>query len=69
MDGLTLLIKSLTKNEKRYITIRLSENLRGGESTLLNLFNIIDVLTKEKKPISNEVLAEKTSIKHIYSTK
>jgi len=69
MDGLTLLIKSLTKNEKRYITIRLAENLRGGESTLLNLFNIIDVLTKEKKPISNEVLAEKTSIKHIYSTK
>ena len=52
MDGLTLLIKSLTKNEKRYITIRLAENLRGGESTLLNLFNIDFLRAEESKPLS-----------------
>ena len=68
-DGLYLLVKSLNKNEKRYINIQLSENLRSGESTLLVLFKFIDVLIKKKEHITHDVFIQKSGIKHIYSTK
>ncbi|MDG2331819.1 MAG: hypothetical protein P8M05_09525 [Flavobacteriales bacterium] len=68
-DGLYLLVKSLNKNEKRYINIQLSENLRSGESTLLVLFKFIEVLIKKKEHITHDVFIQKSGIKHIYSTK
>ena len=68
-DVLLTLILSLTKSEKKYIKTTLSSNKRNGESNLLNLYIIIELLTNKKNIITNKYLSELSGINHINSTK
>lgn len=73
-DELFLLIKSLTRTEKRYFKLYTNGSSNGNEFNYLNLFNIIDKQTEydEKKVIASffenrEIKNFPNEKKHLYS--